>query len=85
MKILTNAMNPNERDYDPHASLEARVTADRIWFDEGYREADKGETVKLSPEDFDALEVAGQVEPEQVAADRDKRAAARAEKTQGAQ
>lgn len=82
MKIYTNATNPAEaeRGYDAKATVEARVLIGRIHFDEGYREADKGETVKLSPEDFDALEAVEQVEPEQVAADRAARVAARAEK-----
>lgn len=82
MKIHVNPTNPEEgeRGYDKKATVEARVIADRIWFDEGYREAEKGEMIKMSPEDFDNHELEGKVEPEQVAADRDKRNAERAAK-----
>lgn len=77
MKIIDDPVNPLNRGYEEKVKVKARVLINRIHFDEGYREADKGETVDLTEEDFDLLESCEQVEPEEVAVERDKRNEAR--------
>lgn len=53
---------PDEkRDYDKHAKTLVRVHIDRVWFDDGFRNARKGETIKLSDDDYFILSERGQV------------------------
>jgi hypothetical protein len=49
------------RNYDAEATKLVVVIASRVHYDEGYRIADEGEEVKVSPADFDSLVKAKQV------------------------
>lgn len=60
---LVNNTAPVAREYDAVATVEAHVLVDKVFFDEGYRVGEKGDTVQMSPQDFEACSAAGQVAP----------------------